>query len=443
MTGDAVPNTHWFALAARRRRIDLALRKSDIPSRGGPSTPTVYKIESGTGALTPRVLARLDTALGWEPGAAARALRPTIRSMQDVLDAVGHDPTPLHSPVAPALHHDLPASAGVRSSASATGRGWETTSAAFPVTAPTATAKGGVSVGDIATAAASNPARARDWVGEPDTRTPYGRRQQPRAHRTRSLLVAAAAHEITVHGYTAASVNTMLDLVGCSKGALYFHFSCKAELADAVLTAADDLYTTITTHQPTTTIHTTSTGDTAEIIGAGVVAAATEAVHPLAGHPALAAIALLVDTITAAYRSRYILQAETVLLTEPRFRHRRPSRIWESAVTALAHTAADTGALRPPFTAGHLSRAVIAAVTGHCHAHTTLAHTALADTIAHSRSTIDDSDPASAAIDSQLEGAEFYSERVRESIEIIFTAMTSPHHRHPIAHAQSRSAADQ
>lgn len=66
------------------------------------------------------------------------------------------------------------------------------------------------------------------------------------AYRSRSILVAIAASEITTHGYTAASENIILDLADEGKGVLYLHFKCKAELAVILSTAAERLCITIT-----------------------------------------------------------------------------------------------------------------------------------------------------------------------------------------------------
>jgi DNA-binding XRE family transcriptional regulator len=84
-------NTSWFAIAVRRRRLDLRLRKYDMAERGGPSRKTMYKIESGTGALTDAALSRIEDALQWRRGAARRALDPHISSVEEVLNAVGYD----------------------------------------------------------------------------------------------------------------------------------------------------------------------------------------------------------------------------------------------------------------------------------------------------------------------------------------------------------------
>lgn len=68
-------------------------------------------------------------------------------------------------------------------------------------------------------------------------------RQQERARRTRAAIVEAAAVEFARRGYAAASVNAILEGSHATKGAMYFHFESKEELARAVLAVALGRYT--------------------------------------------------------------------------------------------------------------------------------------------------------------------------------------------------------
>ncbi|TQF74230.1 TetR/AcrR family transcriptional regulator [Rhodococcus spelaei] len=68
-------------------------------------------------------------------------------------------------------------------------------------------------------------------------------RQQERARRTRAAIVEAAAVEFARRGYAAASVNTILEGSHATKGAMYFHFESKEDLARAVLASALERYT--------------------------------------------------------------------------------------------------------------------------------------------------------------------------------------------------------
>ncbi|MET8504548.1 ScbR family autoregulator-binding transcription factor [Streptomyces sp. NPDC004787] len=59
--------------------------------------------------------------------------------------------------------------------------------------------------------------------------------QQERAIRTRQKIVLAAAELFDEVGYEAATISEVLKRCGVTKGALYFHFASKEELAQEVL----------------------------------------------------------------------------------------------------------------------------------------------------------------------------------------------------------------
>ncbi|MDF3291396.1 ScbR family autoregulator-binding transcription factor [Streptomyces silvisoli] len=61
--------------------------------------------------------------------------------------------------------------------------------------------------------------------------------RQDRAIRTRKILVEAAATVFDQRGYEAATIGEIISTAGVTKGALYFHFASKEELAFAVLDA--------------------------------------------------------------------------------------------------------------------------------------------------------------------------------------------------------------
>ncbi|QES43170.1 TetR/AcrR family transcriptional regulator [Streptomyces venezuelae] len=63
--------------------------------------------------------------------------------------------------------------------------------------------------------------------------------KQERAARTREALVRAAAHEFEHTGYEGTSLTRVAGAAGISVGALTFHFSSKAGLAQAVRTRGD------------------------------------------------------------------------------------------------------------------------------------------------------------------------------------------------------------
>jgi AcrR family transcriptional regulator len=59
--------------------------------------------------------------------------------------------------------------------------------------------------------------------------------RQERAIRTRRTILVAAAQVFDEVGYEAATISDVLNRSGVTKGALYFHFTSKEELAQAVL----------------------------------------------------------------------------------------------------------------------------------------------------------------------------------------------------------------
>ncbi|MFI1940706.1 ScbR family autoregulator-binding transcription factor [Streptomyces purpureus] len=59
--------------------------------------------------------------------------------------------------------------------------------------------------------------------------------RQERAIRTRRAVLEAAAEVFAEFGYEAATITMILDRAGVKKGALYFHFASKEELALGVL----------------------------------------------------------------------------------------------------------------------------------------------------------------------------------------------------------------
>lgn len=59
--------------------------------------------------------------------------------------------------------------------------------------------------------------------------------RQERAERTRTIILDAAAAVIDERGFKGASLADILAKAGVTKGALYFHFSSKEELARAIV----------------------------------------------------------------------------------------------------------------------------------------------------------------------------------------------------------------
>ncbi|MFJ8852464.1 ScbR family autoregulator-binding transcription factor [Streptomyces sp. NPDC102437] len=63
--------------------------------------------------------------------------------------------------------------------------------------------------------------------------------EQLRAIRTRQTILSAAAKTFEEHGYQAATISQILTEAGVTKGALYFHFHSKEDLAQGVLAEQD------------------------------------------------------------------------------------------------------------------------------------------------------------------------------------------------------------
>ncbi|GAA2142805.1 TetR family transcriptional regulator [Kitasatospora kazusensis] len=63
---------------------------------------------------------------------------------------------------------------------------------------------------------------------------------QERTARTRHLIIQAAAASFDHRGFAMTGLNEIAQLAGVSKGALYFHFGSKEQLAEAVMAESRD-----------------------------------------------------------------------------------------------------------------------------------------------------------------------------------------------------------
>ncbi|WP_240499342.1 TetR family transcriptional regulator, partial [Streptomyces prasinus] len=59
--------------------------------------------------------------------------------------------------------------------------------------------------------------------------------RQVRAEQTRATIITAAADLIDRQGYESTSLSDIVDHAQVTKGALYFHFAAKEDLAHAIL----------------------------------------------------------------------------------------------------------------------------------------------------------------------------------------------------------------
>lgn len=66
--------------------------------------------------------------------------------------------------------------------------------------------------------------------------------KQDRAIRTRQSIIAAAAKVFEERGFQAATIAEILKTAGVTKGALYFHFESKEQLAQGVLSEQDQKF---------------------------------------------------------------------------------------------------------------------------------------------------------------------------------------------------------
>ncbi|MDT0487620.1 ScbR family autoregulator-binding transcription factor [Streptomyces sp. DSM 41640] len=65
--------------------------------------------------------------------------------------------------------------------------------------------------------------------------------RQERAIETRKRLLVGAAEVFDERGYAAASINEIQERSGVTKGAMYFHFASKEEIAKGVMTAQTEV----------------------------------------------------------------------------------------------------------------------------------------------------------------------------------------------------------
>lgn len=70
---------------------------------------------------------------------------------------------------------------------------------------------------------------------EADQRTDRQPQMQARAHKTRSAILDAAAHQFDVLGYAETSISTIVATGELTKGSIYFHFSSKEAIAQHLI----------------------------------------------------------------------------------------------------------------------------------------------------------------------------------------------------------------
>ncbi|KIQ18883.1 TetR family transcriptional regulator [Rhodococcus sp. Leaf7] len=161
--------------------------------------------------------------------------------------------------------------------------------------------------------------------------------QQERARRTRAAIVEAAAYEFSRRGYTAASVNTILEGSRATKGAMYFHFSSKEELARAVLQTAMEKYIAVMdTPRPE-------------------------------GTDALEWLHTLITSLATSFEENVVVRAEFRLVVEPEFHEsirEGAGAVWGRTAHKLASEAHETGLLRPDIDPRMFTRVLVTSLAG-------------------------------------------------------------------------------
>lgn len=163
-------------------------------------------------------------------------------------------------------------------------------------------------------------------------------RQQERARRTRAAIIRSAAVEFGKSGYAAASLNRILEGSRATKGAMYFHFDSKEDLARAVLETAVERYRS-----------------SAERWLARTDLGALDTLHGM------------IDEMALRLEHDIIVQAEFRLIIEPDFYRDVQSgggRILGRATRVLAVRAIDQGQLRADADPDRFTRTLAAALAG-------------------------------------------------------------------------------
>lgn len=162
--------------------------------------------------------------------------------------------------------------------------------------------------------------------------------RQPRAAATREALLHAGGHQFAAVGYHRASLRVIAERAGVTKGALYFHFTGKQSLAEAVIVEMISVWKRV------------------------VAEVETQGLDPLSS--------LIISTGHAAERmlSDPIVRGGTRLLNDPavatawagaHYRHTR------DMVRAQLTAAAAAGLLRPHVDLVVLARSVVTLLAGH------------------------------------------------------------------------------
>jgi AcrR family transcriptional regulator len=160
--------------------------------------------------------------------------------------------------------------------------------------------------------------------------------KQERARVTRNNIVSSAARSFHQHGFSKASLSDIIDEAGVTKGALYFHFESKEDVARAVLESQLDRVST----------------EFAALEGSGLPP--LETLVRLCVHPVPSGD----DTTPSGFRLANEIASLQPALTLPFYAQ------WLRMIAGLVRSAADAGHLRPGVDPERLSRVILSAVAG-------------------------------------------------------------------------------
>lgn len=164
-----------------------------------------------------------------------------------------------------------------------------------------------------------------------------GRTRQQRAVATRAVIVEAAAAEFDEHGYLGTSMDAVALRAGLTKGALYFHFGSKADLAGAVIARQHEVsraYTTAAAARGTTPL---------EVVLCLCEGFASQLVHEV--------------VVSAGVRLSTDTNAREV-------ERRDPYTDWMAVMTDLVRQGIDAGEVDPRWDPELVGRVIVPAYTG-------------------------------------------------------------------------------
>ncbi|GAA4675013.1 ScbR family autoregulator-binding transcription factor [Frondihabitans cladoniiphilus] len=173
---------------------------------------------------------------------------------------------------------------------------------------------------------------------QPEPREPrVARPRQERAQATQAAIIRAAASVFAERGYARTTLDVVAVEAGVTKGALYFHFASKHDLANAVIS--------------------TEVG----VIEAGIATVVA------AGDTGLRTLVSLSSTIARMLSSDVVVQAGVKLTTEELVAHLDIEQAYaflEGVYTRLFEQAILEGDVRAGLEATRLSRAFVSVFTG-------------------------------------------------------------------------------